>query len=83
MLLAKGLIKKEFESTGIQYYATETARVFLDYFDSPYASRAKHVSAWVRDTFQRLPNDALESIVRPIYGTWSLEMSGDSDLEGM
>lgn len=77
----KGLIIPRYEETGVSYYASDLAKPFLDYFESPYAQRAKQIALWLSQRFGPLTDRELTLLVAENLGRWGTEFAMEPNFE--
>lgn len=78
VMLSKGLVESSFDTMGIRFKAKDVARPFLDYFESPYAQRARSIALWIGATFGTVSDADLQTIVRERLGKWGSEFIGET-----
>jgi hypothetical protein len=81
LLMSKGLIESSFDDYGIRFKAKEVARPFLNYFESPYAKKARDIAAWIGVEFQQMSDEKLQTIVSEKIGRWGSEFINETLVE--
>ena len=72
-MMSRLLVRREFGTHGFLYSADDSAASFLDNMQSPYIVALRDRAKWVADTFDALTADELDSIVRRLFESWTIE----------
>lgn len=81
LMMSKGLIESTFDEYGIRFKAKDVAHPFLNYFESPYAKRARDIAVWIDAEFQQMSDRELQSMVSEKIGRWGSEFIGETLIE--
>lgn len=73
LMMSRSLVRREFHDQGIFYSADDSAASFLDNMKSPYILALRDRANWVAATFDALNADDLDTIVRRLFQSWTIE----------
>lgn len=73
LMISRSLVRREPHVQGFLYSADDSAASFLDNMKSPYIHVLRHRAEWVAATFDALSADDLDSIVRRLFESWTIE----------
>jgi hypothetical protein len=77
---SRGLIERQYESSGVFYSATDRSSSFLDVLRTKYVVLLRERAAWLVERFGEVPDVALEELVREHVGEWGAEFAMESVL---
>lgn len=73
LMMSRSLVRRELHIQGLLYIADDSAASFLDNMKSPYILALRDRAEWVAATFDALSADDLDSIVRRLFESWTIE----------
>ena len=73
LMMSRSLVQREFHNQGFLYSADDSAASFLDNMKSPYIVALRDRAEWVATTFDNLTTDEVDSIVRHLFESWTIE----------
>lgn len=73
LMMSRSLVRREFHVQGFLYSADDSAASFLDNMKSPYILALRDRAKWVAATFDALSADDLDTIVRRLFESWTIE----------
>jgi hypothetical protein len=73
LMMSRSLVRRDFHVQGLLYSADDSAASFLDNIKSPYIVALRDRAEWVATTFDTLSTDEIDSIVRRLFESWTIE----------
>ncbi len=73
LMMSRSLVRRALHIQGFLYSADDSAASFLDNMKSPYIVALRDRAEWVASTFDALSTDELDSIVRRLFESWTIE----------
>lgn len=73
LMMSRSLVRRELHVQGFLYSADDSAASFLENMRSPYILSLRERAEWVAATFDVLSDDELDSIVRRLFESWTIE----------
>jgi hypothetical protein len=73
LMMSRSLVQRTLHVEGFLYSADDSAASFLDNMTSPYIVALRDRAEWVASTFDNLSIDELNSIVRRLFESWTIE----------
>ncbi len=73
LMISRGLISRNFGSSGIEYQAEDIAGPFIDALNTPYLVKLKKRANWVCDRFRNVSPEELENFIKKIFDKWTIE----------
>lgn len=73
LMMSRSLVRRDFHVQGFLYSADDSATSFLNNMKSPYIVALRHRAEWVATTFDALSTDEVDSIVRGLFESWTIE----------
>jgi len=73
LMMSRSLARRELRVQGFLYSAHDSAASFLDNVKSPYIVALRDRAKWVATTFDALSADELDSIVKQLFESWTIE----------
>lgn len=73
LMMSRSLVRQKFDIQGFIYSADDAAVSFLDNMKSPYIVALRDRAAWVAATIDVLSIDELDSVVRRLFDSWTIE----------
>lgn len=73
LMMSRSLVQRTLHDQGFLYSAADSATSFLDNMTSPYIVALRDRADWVAATFDSLSTDELDSIVRRLFESWTIE----------
>jgi hypothetical protein len=73
LMMSRSLVGCALHAHGFLYSADDSAASFLNNMKSPYIVALRDRAEWVASTFNALSADELDSIVKRLFETWSIE----------
>jgi hypothetical protein len=73
LMMSRSLVRREYHVQGFLYSADDSATSFLDNMKSPYIVVLRDRAEWVATKFDALRTDELDSIVRRLFESWTIE----------
>lgn len=73
LMMSRSLIRRELHVQGLLYSADDSSASFLDNMKSPYILALRDRAEWVAATFDALSTADLDSIVRRLFESWTIE----------
>lgn len=73
LMMSRSLVRREPHVQGFLYSADDSAASFLDNMRSPYVLALRDRAEWVAATFDAVSADDLDSIVRRLFESWTIE----------
>lgn len=77
---SRGLIEHVYQNGGVFYSATDRSAGFLDALSTDYVTDLRERADWVVDSFGRLGEAELDTMVRERIGKWGAEFAMQSVL---
>ena len=74
LMISRSLVRREPHVEGFLYSADDSAASFLDNMRSPYVLALRDRAVWVAATFDAVSADDLDSIVRRLFESWTIEL---------
>lgn len=73
LMMARALIAREINASGILYRAGEAAAPFLDALQSPYLQRVKDRAKWLVSNFGNYSDTEFSLLMRKLFDQWVVE----------
>lgn len=73
LMMSRSLVRRTLHIQGFLYGADDSAASFLDNMKSPYIVALRDRADWVASTFDALTTDELDSIIRRLFESWTIE----------
>ncbi|OPY84055.1 MAG: hypothetical protein A4E65_00374 [Syntrophorhabdus sp. PtaU1.Bin153] len=73
LMMSRSLVRQKLDVQGFIYSADDAAASFLDNMKAPYIAALRDRAAWVAATFDSLSADELDSMVRRLFESWTIE----------
>lgn len=73
LMMSRSLIQQKHEIQGFIYSAHDEAASFLNNMKSPYIIALRDRASWVTTRFDSLSSNELDSIVRRMFESWTIE----------
>ena len=73
LMMSRALVRREPHTDGFLYAAEDSAAAFLDNVKSPYIVALRERADWVAATFKALQDDELDSVIRRLFQSWTIE----------
>ena len=73
LMMSRSLIQRELHLQGFLYSADDSAASFLNNMKSPYILALRDRAEWVASNFDVLSANDLDSIVRRLFESWTIE----------
>ena len=73
LMISRSLVRRDFHVQGFLYSADDSAASFIDNMKSPYIVTLRDRAKWVATTFDMLNTDEVDSIVRRLFESWTIE----------
>lgn len=73
LMMSRSLVRRESHVQGFLYSADDSATAFLDNLKSPYIVALRDRAEWVAATFDVLSIDELDTVVRRLFESWTIE----------
>lgn len=73
LMMSRSLMRRKLDAQGFIYSADDAAASFLDNMKSAYIVALRDRAAWVAATFDALSAEELDSIVRRLFESWTIE----------
>lgn len=73
LMMSRSLVRRTLHIQGFLYSADDSAASFLNNIKSPYLIALRERADWVACTFDELSGDELDSIVRRLFESWTIE----------
>ena len=73
LMMSRALVRRELHVQGLLYRADDSAASFLDNMKSAYIVALRERAEWVAAAFDALSADDLDSIVRRLFESWTIE----------
>lgn len=73
LMMSRSLVRREIHVQGFIYSADDATASFLDNMNSPYIVALRDRAEWVAATFDTLSPDGLDSVVRRLFESWTIE----------
>lgn len=73
LMMSRSLVRRGLHVHGFLYSADDSAASFLDNIKSPYIVALRDRAGWVAATFDALSTDELDSIIRRLFKSWTIE----------
>lgn len=73
LMMSRSLVRRELREQGVLYVADEAAGAFLDNMQSRYIVELRGRAEWVAATFDALPADELDRVVKRLFEAWTTE----------
>jgi len=73
LMMSRSLVRRDFHVQGFLYSAEDSAASFIDNMKSPYIVALRDRAEWVATTYDALSTDEVDSIVRRLFESWTIE----------
>lgn len=73
LMISRALVRRSLHPHGFLYSADDSAASFLDNMKSSYIVALRDRAEWVAAKFDALDSDELDSIVRRLFESWTIE----------
>ncbi len=73
MMMSRSLVRRELHVQGFLYSAQDSTVSFLNNMKSPYILALRDRAEWIAATFDAMSADDLDSIVRRLFESWTIE----------
>jgi len=83
LMLARELLDKRLQSSGIHYAGTSLTRAFIALLNSQYAKDLKSRAAWVSQTFASMSDAELSEYMTGNVGRWGAEFDRVTALQDL
>ncbi len=74
LFVAKGLIEVHYDSSGIEYLASDEASSFLDNVSAGYSVDLMQRTEWVSERLQNLDKSGIQSMVKNVTADYAFQM---------
>lgn len=80
LYMGRGLAEQRFQANGVTYAATERTGSFLDVLQTEYTADLRQRTCWLVETFYKVSDDELNSLIQKNLGVWGAEFEMESVL---